>query len=63
LDHIELLGDSLHFIAENKAGIIKEGRPAVIGVNCFPETVFEEKAKLMNSKLYKPMGNYQSFEK
>lgn len=45
LDHIEILGDSLHSIAKNKAGIIKEGRPIVIGVNCFPESVFEQKAK------------------
>lgn len=40
LDHTEILGDSLHSIAKQKAGIIKPGRPVVIGANCFPETVF-----------------------
>jgi dihydrofolate synthase/folylpolyglutamate synthase len=31
LDHMEFLGDSLDGIAREKAGIIKEGRPVVIG--------------------------------
>ncbi len=31
LDHISLLGNSLHAIAAEKAGIIKEGRPVLFG--------------------------------
>jgi dihydrofolate synthase/folylpolyglutamate synthase len=53
LDHIQLLGDSLSKIAFEKAGIIKENIPIIIG-ECHPETfpVFENTAKLKNAPLY-----------
>ena len=38
LDHVALLGDSLEAIAEQKAGIIKQGIPLVTG-NIVPETL------------------------
>ncbi len=45
LDHVNILGDTLDKIAFEKAGIIKQGIPAVIG-EALPETrpVFEGKA-------------------
>jgi len=49
-DHMESLGDTLEKIATEKAGIIKEGVPIVIG----PETpldVFSKVAASRNSKL------------
>ncbi|MEO6613440.1 MAG: folylpolyglutamate synthase/dihydrofolate synthase family protein [Chitinophagaceae bacterium] len=51
-DHMNLLGDSLEKIAFEKAGIIKEGVPVVIG-EMIPETrlVFEETANKKNAPL------------
>lgn len=51
-DHVSLLGDSLDKIAFEKAGIIKQGRPAVIG-RIQPETlpVFRAKAASMDAPL------------
>lgn len=45
-DHVQFLGDTLAKIAAEKAGIIKEGIPVIIGES-HPETrpVFEDKAK------------------
>jgi dihydrofolate synthase / folylpolyglutamate synthase len=52
-DHMDILGDSLEKIAEEKAGIIKAGIPVVISERQ-PEVeqVFEKKALAMNSKIY-----------
>ncbi len=51
-DHMNLLGDSLEKIAAEKAGIIKEGIPVVIG-EVIPETedVFKNMASLKRSAL------------
>lgn len=51
-DHVRFLGDTLNKIAYEKAGIIKPGRPVVIG-EYEPETrpVFEAKAKECNSRI------------
>jgi dihydrofolate synthase/folylpolyglutamate synthase len=52
-DHVKILGDTLSKIAAEKAGIIKENVPVVIGEfhkETFP--VFKEKAQEVNSKLY-----------
>ncbi|CAG9335229.1 unnamed protein product [Blepharisma stoltei] len=38
-DHVELLGPTLEDIAFQKAGIIKEGRPCVIGPHCPLEVI------------------------
>ena len=53
LDHVQFLGDTLEKIAGEKAGIIKEGIPVVIG-ETQPEThqVFEDKAKECHSPIY-----------
>ncbi len=52
-DHVQFLGDTLEKIAAEKAGIIKDNIPVVIG-ETQPETqpVFKEKAKLTNSDIY-----------
>ena len=51
-DHMEFLGDTLQAVAGEKAGIIKEGVPAVIG-ETQPESmeVFSARARLMNAPL------------
>lgn len=53
LDHTQFLGNTLESIAKEKAGIIKEGVPVVIG-ETLPETkpVFMAKAKGMDSPMY-----------
>lgn len=54
LDHTELLGDTLEKIAWEKAGIIKKGRPVVIGADQ-PELihVFREKAEEQHSNFHR----------
>ena len=53
LDHVQFLGNTLEKIAYEKAGIIKEGIPVVIG-ETQPEThqVFEDKARECHSPIY-----------
>ena len=52
-DHVQFLGDTLAKIASEKAGIIKEGIPVVIGETT-PETkpVFTEKAIQVNAPIH-----------
>lgn len=51
-DHVALLGDTLAKIAAEKAGIIKQGIPVVIGeYNDETRPVFEAKAKAMQAPL------------
>ncbi|MEO8822057.1 MAG: folylpolyglutamate synthase/dihydrofolate synthase family protein [Ginsengibacter sp.] len=58
-DHMDILGDSLQKIAFEKAGIIKENIPVVIG-ETLPETkpVFEKKATEMNAAISFADKNY-----
>ena len=50
LDHTQFLGNNLISIANEKAGIIKQGVPVVIGeTQPGPSTVFEDKARATNS--------------
>jgi dihydrofolate synthase/folylpolyglutamate synthase len=53
LDHTAFLGNTLPLIAEEKAGVIKEGVPVVIG-ETHPQTkpVFRKKAKQVKTQLY-----------
>ena len=52
LDHTKMLGDTLEQIAFEKAGIIKQEVPVVVGESSQDtKKVFEEKAKNMNSEL------------
>lgn len=52
-DHMNILGDSLEKIAREKAGIIKDNVPVIVG-EVLPETkpVFEEVAKAKNAPLF-----------
>ena len=52
-DHTQFLGNTLALIANEKAGIIKEGVPVVIGETT-PETypVFAEKARTMKAPIF-----------
>jgi len=52
-DHADMLGNTLPEIASEKAGIIKTGKPIVIGANQ-PELrhVFEQKATQLNASFY-----------
>jgi len=52
-DHVEMLGDTLEKIAFEKAGIIKQNIPVLIGEKQKETTqVFESKASEKNAKLY-----------
>ena len=52
-DHMDLLGDTLEKIAGEKAGIIKDGVPVIIGESgAETDGVFELKALQSNSPLY-----------
>jgi dihydrofolate synthase/folylpolyglutamate synthase len=46
LDHSEWLGESLEAIGAEKAGILRAGRPAVLGTADMPASVFERIAAL-----------------
>ena len=53
LDHMQYLGDTLEKIASEKAGIIKEGIPVVIGeTQSETRQVFEDKAQELNAPIY-----------
>lgn len=53
LDHVQFLGDTLEKIANEKAGIIKEGIPVVIGeTQSETHQVFEDKATECHSPIY-----------
>ncbi|MFC2137119.1 bifunctional folylpolyglutamate synthase/dihydrofolate synthase [Bacteroidota bacterium] len=53
LDHTELLGNTKELIAKEKAGIIKNNVPVIIGqIDPIVDKVFEDKAKLNKSDIY-----------
>lgn len=52
-DHTQFLGSTLEQIATEKAGIIKQNTPVVVGETTIEtHTIFEEKAKAMNAPIY-----------
>lgn len=63
-DHMQFLGHTLPEIASEKAGIIKEGVPVIIGERQDPDIckVFEEKARAMNAPLLYASDNPFGFE-
>lgn len=62
-DHMNLLGNTLEKIAGEKAGIIKQGVPVVIG-ETIPETklVFEEKSSEKNAPLFLAPERFRPME-
>jgi dihydrofolate synthase/folylpolyglutamate synthase len=60
MDHMQFLGDTIEKIAAAKAGIIKSGRPAIVGRQ--PKealAVFEAKAKELGAPLYRYGSEWQ----
>lgn len=63
LEHTDLLGDTIAAIAAEKAGIIKPGRPVVIGENnaeALP--VFERKAQQEHATQYHAFAEWQVWQ-
>ena len=59
-DHMDILGDTLEKIAFEKAGIIKEKIPVVIGeTSSETKAVFEKKAEEMNAPILFAEENYE----
>ena len=58
LDHQNILGNTLEEIAREKAGIIKENIPTLIGPNIEAKSIFEDLSKAKNSNLYIVENNY-----
>ena len=56
LDHVAILGDTLEKIAKEKAGIIKENTPTLLGEDILEESVFREICNWKNSKLHKAVN-------
>ena len=72
LDHVDILGDTIYKIAENKAGIIKENSDAIILNNPEILPIFEKVCKDKNTNLhivdtnnidnYEKLDNLQKFD-
>lgn len=61
LDHTDLLGNTIEKIAFEKAGIIKENVPVVIGETQFEtKSVFEKKANSLNAPIFFADHEYQA---
>ncbi|MFR9621041.1 MAG: Mur ligase family protein [Rikenellaceae bacterium] len=59
LDHTQYLGDSVAQIAAEKGGIIKRGRPVVLGESSSEYTyVFEQRAQQMQSRLTQAQSRF-----
>lgn len=52
LDHTDILGDTLEKIAIEKAGIIKDNIPIVIGSDSGQKAIFDKIAEERNAKIY-----------
>jgi dihydrofolate synthase/folylpolyglutamate synthase len=51
LEHTRILGDTVELIAMEKGGIIKEGRPVLVGPHC-PQEVLQQLAREKNAGRY-----------
>ena len=49
LDHMELIGNTLDEIANEKSGIIKKEVPCIIGPTCLSRKPIFDRAEIMNS--------------
>ena len=59
-DHQNILGNTLEEIAKEKAGIIKDNTPTLLGPNIEAKYIFEDLSKKKNSKLFMVENNYHS---
>ncbi|MFL2589637.1 MAG: bifunctional folylpolyglutamate synthase/dihydrofolate synthase [Parvicellaceae bacterium] len=62
-DHQNILGNTLEEIAKEKAGIIKENTPTLLGPNIEAKYNFEDVSKAKNSTLYIAENNYNKNER
>ena len=62
-DHQNILGNTLEEIAKEKAGIIKENTPTLLGPNIEAKYIFEDVSKAKNSTLYIAENNYNKNER
>ncbi len=61
IDHTNLLGDSLELITAEKAGIIKQGRPVLVGEKNICSHIIKDTAKRLNAPInYASVHNYIS---
>lgn len=60
-DHTEILGHSLEMIAKEKGGIIKAGRPTLLGPRV-PIDYIQPIAFSLHSPLHQVSGNYPSYD-
>ena len=61
-DHQNILGNTLDEIAKEKAGIIKDNTPTLLGPNIEAKSIFEDVSKKKNAKLFIVENNYHSNE-
>ncbi|CDR33929.1 bifunctional folylpolyglutamate synthase/dihydrofolate synthase [Criblamydia sequanensis] len=61
LDHTETLGSTIEAIAQEKAGIIKENTPIVVGPK-LPHSLFEKIALNKNAPFHKVEGQFSSYD-
>lgn len=61
IDHEKLLGTTREEIAKDKAGIIKDGVPVVVGPHANLKPIIEE-AKLKNAQLINVEGQFANFD-
>lgn len=61
-DHTEILGPSLEDIAREKAGIIKKGKPVVLGPDV-PFSLMKEKADALGCLLYQSSFQSEDFDR
>ena len=65
LEHTRILGDTVELIAAEKGGIIKEGRPVLVGPHC-PQEVLQQCAREKNAgRYYNPgpvLKDYRDFD-
>lgn len=50
-DHMDVLGDTLDEIADDKSGVIKKDRPCIIGPTCRGIQCIMDRASAMNASL------------
>ncbi|CAD8154813.1 unnamed protein product [Paramecium pentaurelia] len=60
-DHMHILGNTLELIAKEKAGIIKQNCPVVIGPKSKPYEIFIKEAQQKNADLTIVQGEFQDF--
>jgi dihydrofolate synthase/folylpolyglutamate synthase len=58
IDHVEWLGPTLEDIGREKAGIMRSGRPTVLGSSAMPRSVYET-ASAIGTELIEPSRHYR----